>query len=148
MPDPLEERFWASVHKTDSCWLWEGTVDITTGYGRFSHDGSYTYAHRWAFVQFKGSIPEGMHLDHLCKVRNCVRPEHLEVVTLAENVMRGDGITAQKARQTECVHGHEFTVENTYIDPKRGSRGCRKCRNENRRKSQYKRYWANKEQSK
>lgn len=83
-------------------------------------------AHRVAFELIRGCIPNGLVLDHLCRNRGCVNPDHLEPVTFRENIMRGVGYTAQQARKTHCRHGHEFTVENTYVW--RGGRICRTCR--------------------
>jgi hypothetical protein len=73
-----------------------------------------------------GPIPDGLHLDHLCKVRNCVRPSHLEAVTPRENVMRSDGVASLNARKTHCKRGHPFSGRNLYVRPN-GERACRKC---------------------
>jgi len=82
-----EDRFWLRVDKTATCWLW--TVATTTaGYGEFQVNKKTVYAHRWAYEHFKGLIPIGLHIDHLCFVRHCVNPQHLEAVTLAENNRR------------------------------------------------------------
>ncbi len=83
-------------------------------------------AHRIFYTLFKGDVPEDMALDHLCKVRRCVNPDHLEIVTLVENVMRGDSEHAKNARKTHCKRGHEFTIRNTQY--MRGNkRRCGKC---------------------
>ncbi|MFZ2529632.1 MAG: HNH endonuclease signature motif containing protein [Rhodococcus sp. (in: high G+C Gram-positive bacteria)] len=77
-----------------------------------------------------GDIPEGLVIDHLCRVRHCVNPAHLEPVTNRENTLRGDCVDANRERslsRTHCKHGHELTPKNTYIDP-RGYRECRTCR--------------------
>lgn len=78
------------------------------------------------YEAYFGSIPAGLDLDHLCRVRSCVHPLHLEPVTRGENLRRGVGVTAQKAAQTECIHGHAFDEKNTYI-AKNGTRKCREC---------------------
>lgn len=98
-------------YETDEagCWIWRGYTDPTNGYG--SHGDSY--AHRTFYEKFKGEIPAGLTIDHLCRVRNCVNPDHLEAVTLRENILRSDGPTAINARKTHCKHGHEFNAENT-----------------------------------
>ncbi len=83
-------------------------------------------AHRIFYTLFKGDVPEDMALDHLCRNRRCVNPDHLEIVTLVENVMRGQSQHAINARKTHCKHGHGFTKTNTgttYI----GTRYCLKC---------------------
>jgi hypothetical protein len=75
-----------------------------------------------------GPIPDGLVIDHLCRVRHCVNPAHMEPVTDRENVFRGF------AAITHCPKGHEYTADNTYIPPSTGSRECRRCRAEQRRK--------------
>ena len=98
------------------CVLWEGTLD-RDGYGKKAG----TLAHRLAYVAARGPIPAGLEIDHLCRVRACVNPDHLEAVTKAENQRRGIRATA-----TACIHGHPFTPENT-IRRRRGGRDCREC---------------------
>lgn len=80
------ERFWAKVNKTGDCWLWTGWR--TNGYGRFTTNGKNWRAHRFAFEEMRGPIPEGLQLDHLCRVRHCVNPDHLEPVTRQQNMLR------------------------------------------------------------
>ena len=82
---PTEVRFWRFVAKTDTCWLWTGAT--ASGYGLF-WDERQVRAHRWAYESEVGPIPEGLQLDHLCRVPLCVRPDHLEPVTGAENMRR------------------------------------------------------------
>jgi len=84
---PPEQRFWALVDKTETCWLWTGT-QVRGGYGQFWLDG-HKLAHCYAYETTVGPIPEGLQLDHLCRVTRCVRPSHLEPVTASENVRRG-----------------------------------------------------------
>lgn len=83
----FEESFWARVDKTDTCWLWTDAPALT-GYGRVSRDNVVDYAHRVAYELAVGPIPPGLTIDHLCRVRLCVNPTHLEPVTLAENTRR------------------------------------------------------------
>lgn len=112
------------------CELWTGGIKAN-GYGQkgIKRDGRWTgtQAHRWVYEQAHGPLPAGVEVDHLCRNRACVRLDHLEAVTLAENRRR------RNARKTHCIHGHAYTPENTYIQPTRGgysSRVCRACRRE------------------
>jgi hypothetical protein len=125
MRRPEEERFWEKVEKTDSCWKWKAYISAE-GYGMFTRiNGGPICAHRYTYLALRGPIPEGFHLDHLCRNRWCVNPFHLEAVTRKENILRGVGFAAINARKTHCVRGHAFTSENTYLH--RGERHCRKC---------------------
>lgn len=108
------------------CWEWQAGKG-TNGYGLMRVDGRQTAAHRFAYQLYVGPIPEGLDLDHLCRNRGCVNPGHLEPVTRRENLMRGETITARKAAQTHCIHGHEFTPENTGRNSVTGTRRCRAC---------------------
>jgi hypothetical protein len=127
---PFEKRFWSRVQKTDTCWLWLGALH--NGYGGINVDGKRTPVHRAAYELLIGPIPEGLVIDHLCRVRNCVNPVHLEPVTNAENVLRGEGTGAHHARSTHCPQGHKFTPENTYHSPT--GRKCRICKAESKRR--------------
>lgn len=128
-PASVEDRFWAKVDKTgsDGCWLWTASLN-TSGYGQFSPgEGVSGRAHRFAYEVLVGPIPSDRQLDHLCRVRHCVNPAHLEVVTNKENTLRGIGVTARNAAKTHCVNGHPFDDTNTYVPPT-GGRLCRICR--------------------
>ena len=125
------DRFWSKVIRdpdTD-CWEWLGAR--VNGYGRFyTPERNAGLAHRWAYEHLVGPVPEGLQLDHLCRNRGCVNPEHLEPVTQWENVMRGRGLAAQNASLTHCRQGHELTPENVYIRAANPWRGCRICQRE------------------
>lgn len=125
-------RFAVVPADRDTCWMWNGSVE-SKGYGRLHFGGKALKAHRVAYELHRGRIPQGLTIDHLCRNRRCVNPWHLEVVTNRENVLRGEGITAQYARATHCVNGHPFDAENTYMRPE-GHRECRACRREQNRK--------------
>ena len=132
-----EERFWSKVEKTETCWIWKGSLTGGGGYGYlYMGPGAnplWSRAHRFSYELVTGTtIPVGMQLDHLCRNRGCVNPEHLEVVTQHENILRGESLSAQRARQTHCNRGHEYTPENT-IRSKRGQRRCRTCKKNMRR---------------
>lgn len=122
------DRFLVKVTKTDGCWVWTGSVK-SSGYGQFRVGDRVRSAHRVAYELEHGDIPADLVLDHLCRNRRCVRPSHLEAVTQRTNVLRGVGFAACKARQTHCIHGHEFDPANTYVAPN-GTRRCRRCRAE------------------
>ena len=120
-----EDRFWAKVDKTGECWLWIGSCNHK-GYGVFRVAGRLVKAHRFAYELLVGPIPDGLTLDHLCRVRRCVNPAHLESVTNYENILRGDSFSARNAVKTHCPHGHPYDDANTYVSPS-GRRSCREC---------------------
>lgn len=110
----------------DGCWIWTGARNPEPRpYGQVGWEGRVLKAHRVVYELLVGPIPEGLHLDHLCRRPPCVNPLHLEPVTNRENCLRGEGPFAQRARQTHCAHGHEFTPENTHV--RVTSRICRTC---------------------
>ncbi|WP_033356238.1 HNH endonuclease signature motif containing protein, partial [Kitasatospora aureofaciens] len=93
-------------------------------YGQFNLHGRTYSAHRYAYTQLVGPIPDGLVIDHLCRNPSCVNPAHLEPVTHAENMRR-----SEPAMRTHCIHGHEFTEANTYYRTPNcdGVRQCRAC---------------------
>ena len=118
------ERFWRKVEFTDTCWLWTRAL-TDEGYARFyigPKRGRTQLIHRWAYEFCVQSIPADLTIDHLCRVRHCVRPEHLEPVTFKENVLRGTSFAAVHARKTISICGHPFDMRDTY-----GRRRCRPC---------------------
>lgn len=123
---PLSIRVWRFIRKTESCWLWTGSV-ATNGYGRVRDSDREVQAHRAVYQLLVGPIPDGLQVDHLCRVRNCVNPAHLEAVTQRENIPRGCSEPAKNAAKSECLMGHLFSPENTYTYPD-GRRECRTCR--------------------
>ncbi len=126
-PIPVEERFWAKVDKRgpEGCWLWLGRKE-SKGYGQFECKGIFNVAHRFAYELLLGPIPEGLTLDHLCRNRACVNPDHLEPTLHRDNVLRGVNACATNARVTHCPEGHPYDLFNTYR-MSNGGRACRKC---------------------
>lgn len=123
----IELRFWSKVTRADGCWLWQGGTDIW-GYGTFSVRGRGVGAHRYSYELIRGSISDGLTIDHLCRVRACVNPDHMEAVTVRVNCLRGYGPTAMNARKQVCAHGHQFTADNTYVVKRTDGRTYRRCR--------------------
>lgn len=123
-----EARFWGRFTTRDGCWVWGGPPN-NGGYGTASVNGKNGMAHRHAYELTIGPIPLGKTLDHLCRNRMCINPDHLEPVDLRTNILRGTGFSAQKAAQTNCIRGHPLSGDNLYTKPN-GSRNCRACRRE------------------
>ena len=91
-----EQKFWVQVNKTNTCWLWTGYIP-PSGYGLVCFKGKVRNAHRVAYTLVKGAVPRGLDLDHLCRTKACVNPDHLEPVTHAENMRRWSALRRQQA---------------------------------------------------
>jgi hypothetical protein len=119
-PAPALERFLVKVAYTETCWLWMGALN-SSGYGVFGAGGrgNLVLAHRWAYEQKHGPIPEGLTLDHLCRRRECIRVDHLEAVSLQENIRRAAALI------THCKRGHFLPLKPNRAD---GRRVCSACR--------------------
>jgi len=124
--EPFKSRFESAYQKdaTSHCWNWTRPLD--SGYGRFWFEGKTKLAHRISYEIYVGPIPTGLQIDHLCRNRSCVNPMHLEPVSLAVNVLRGIGITADNARKIKCKRGHPLCGENLRINVN-GNRECKEC---------------------
>jgi len=123
----VEQRIAENIEiDSNGCWIWLKHKD-NNGYGRIWANSKTLRAHRVSYETYVGPISEGLELDHLCRVRHCVNPLHLESVTHAENMRRGDHSNKGKnnAIKTHCLRGHEYTEENTYRY--KNGRYCRAC---------------------
>lgn len=145
----LQERIKAnSLVDGNGCWLWQKRLQ-NSGYGQMTigswTDGSRknTIAHRVSYEAFFGKIPEGLQIDHLCNVRSCVNPKHLEAVTPKDNVHRSNAMFKRQMAKTHCPHGHEYKEGNMYVYPSGHggiTRNCKTCMKQRTRD----RYAANK----
>ncbi len=139
MTDPLAfARFRSKVAPAGptGCWQWTAARG-RDGYGRFRLGHRMVLAHRFAFEAIRGPIPDGLELDHLCRDRGCVNPEHLEPVTGKVNTLRGVAFSAENARKTHCARGHELGGEN--VRPGGSSRRCLTCDRDKSREYQQRR---------
>lgn len=134
-PQDPDIRFWAKVERTPTCWLWRGAL-TAWGYSKFWFDERHSSGHRYAYIRFRGPIPADREVDHLCRVRHCVNPDHLELVTPRENQLRGDTFAARNLAKVACVRGHPLDEANTHIEYLAGRlprRACRACKREDQR---------------
>lgn len=122
LPDRIERR----VRRTSRCWQWLGETN-QHGYGRVKLGDRRFAAHVVVYESERGPVPTGKCLDHLCRNRDCVNPDHLEPVTQRENILRGDGIAAHNARKVECEI-HRIPLKQTTA--KRPQRRCPQCNRE------------------
>ena len=159
-PRPLRDRVMERVIRSDGCWEWTGYI-MTNGYGKLTHQEDISgLAHRLVYHFEVGPIPEGFELDHLCRNRGCVNPEHLDVVTRRVNINRSPLVRERRKRQkyealgrrlerlensnankfkTHCPQGHPYSPENTRWY--RNGRRCRECERIRARAA----YWRRKE---
>lgn len=126
-----EQRFWLKVIAAGAldCWIWNGTMH-RKGYGQFDGIDRTVKAHRFSYEAMIGEIPQGLVLDHLCRVRSCVNPYHLEPVTSGVNTRRGLG-NSTRPLKTHCPQGHEYVEGNIYLEVAKDGgnvRHCRTCR--------------------
>ncbi|WP_082495327.1 HNH endonuclease signature motif containing protein [Aeromicrobium sp. Leaf291] len=121
MTEALPARFWSKVNKTETCWIWTGNTS-PDGYGRFLGHSEFgtSLPHRISWQAAKGPVPDGLELDHLCQVRKCVNPDHLEAVTHAENIRRA------VERRTHCPKGHPRA--DNWVSDYAGGHRCLACR--------------------
>lgn len=136
LDDKTVARFWAKVNRDGPthpvlgtpCWLW--TRFTHRGYGRFGIGKTRAdRAHKVAWRLLRGVIPAGLQLDHLCRIRRCVNPAHLEPVSRRENILRGESPSARNARKTHCPQGHKLVIDGA-------GRRCIECRRRHGREYQ------------
>lgn len=123
----LPSTFWSKTTRTD-CIVWSGAQN-SKGYGCYGVAGKSELAHRVAWEDVNGLIPEDMTIDHRCRVRACVNVEHMEIVSIAENTRRRFRAAGGLDVGGQCKRGHEMTELNLYIRPS-GSRDCKDCMRE------------------
>ncbi|MFE7535252.1 HNH endonuclease signature motif containing protein [Streptomyces rhizosphaericola] len=124
-----DERLWSQIKRGPGCWLWSGAT--LQGYGQLRWRGASHRAHRVVYELLIGAVPEGFELDHLCRVRNCCNPQHLEAVTRRTNNARGLSPTAHNRRKTSCPQGHDYDIR---LERRGGvERRCSRCEKEKRR---------------
>lgn len=115
---------------TNDCWVYAGLLNAY-GYGYVYEfiDGKQCnqMVHRVMYEAVKNKIPKGLYIDHLCRNRSCINPDHLEPITNRQNVLRGEGYAAKNAKKTHCIRGHILKGVNLYVTPS-GKRNCKKCR--------------------
>lgn len=122
----------------DNCWYWAGQIK-PNGYGALWFDSKKVYAHRFSYEVYKGEIPRGLEIDHLCNNRLCINPDHLEAVTHRENLLRGETLPTIALAKTHCSNGHPYMGSNLHYR-KNGKRSCVTCNREYNRRH----YYANK----
>ncbi len=124
--EKAKTKLLSKIKVVNNCWVFTG--DMSFGYGRTWYKNKHIQAHRLSYLLFNGELNSRLVIDHLCRNKACVNPEHLEQVTQKENVYRGFAPTAINARKTHCIHGHSLSGYNLIIREKE-YRQCRKCKN-------------------
>lgn len=124
-------RFWEKVYQGPECWLW--TASLRDGYGQFRVGDHVLRAPRLAYEMLVGPIPEGLVVHQNCGERRCVNPDHLEVLTQGDALLRSDKtLNSQHSAKTECQNGHPLSGPNLYVIPSTGYRQCRQCHKDRR----------------
>ena len=133
MTEAERQRFLAKVHKTDACWIWRGAIS-GSGYGAFYLRGKMYQAHRVSVRADGYSVPTWGVIDHLCRNRKCVNPEHLRTVLRGTNIFENsEALACINSQKTHCPKGHPYSGENL-VSRLSGRRGCRICRGEYHRR--------------
>ncbi len=127
MNEELKNRLESRIKiSKNGCWNYTRYKSVK-GYGKLSAWGKMHLAHRVSYIVFRGEIPKGLFLDHLCRNPSCINPNHLEIVTNQENLLRGMGIAAINSRKTHCINGHKLSGKNLRMKKGRLGRICKKC---------------------
>jgi len=116
------KKFLSKIRIEGNCWVWYGSKD-RQGYSRIQINKRSYIGHRLMYEYYHGDIDPNLTIDHLCRNHACVNPEHLEQVTLRENILRGDTIASHNSRKTHCPFGHEYSGTDN-----RGKRICKICK--------------------
>ena len=125
----LESRILSKTTKTESCWIWNGYTE-RNGYGRITVNDKPYSTHRLSFLLFKGELKENLVIDHSCRNRACLNPEHLRQVTQRENCHENSRASCHlNSLKTHCPKGHEYTEENTKTKTTKYGvgRACKEC---------------------
>ena len=136
----LPERFWSKVDVDETgCWLWSAVTN-PDGYGMYWLAGRMRGAHRVAYASLVRPLPDwspgALVIDHLCRVRRCVNPAHLELVSSRTNTLRGETLAAEQVTRTHCPFGHPLEPGNLVAaDARRGGRTCLTCSRRRARES-------------
>lgn len=136
----VERRLGRHVSIEGDCWIWQGAT-TRNGYGMVQVDGRRWMAHRYAYTALVGPVQPQLDLDHLCRRRACVNPDHLEPVTRSENLRRGMPRGEHLRARTECPRGHPYDERNTAV--RNGHRICRACDRDRARRNREVRRGAN-----
>lgn len=130
LPESLPRHLRRRIVRDGDCWIASG-AESHGRYQSVSIDNRSVLVHRFVYQALVGPIPDGFQIDHLCRVRWCVNPAHLEAVPPHVNNSRSTSMSAVRARQTECVNGHQLSGDNLYIRPDGRGRQCRACQRQN-----------------
>lgn len=132
--ESLSKRFFQKINKTLNCWIWVAHIH-SSGYGSMTFKNKAMFAHRASYFLFNGNLIKGLSIDHICRNKLCVNPKHLRQVTKKQNALENSNSpSAINSRKKNCIRGHEFNKENTYVRPDRNGRMCRVCRGINNAK--------------
>lgn len=125
LPKNIREKIW--VNPETGCWEWIGSLTAPNGYAQIGINGDKIVVHNLVYELLIGKMDDGLEPDHICLIKRCVNPEHIEPVTHSENVKRAQSLLPKK---THCPSGHEYVGDNLYVNPNTEFKHCRKCQSE------------------